>query len=279
MDSLRSGEHRLDAMDRSSFELHRTDIRNSDEVAAVMAAVNPDVVIHLAAIHFIPECEAQPNLAVSTNVTGTVNLLSAMSAGRRFINLSSAAVYAPGNDSLTEGSSPTGPVDLYGLTKLHTEAFTRYLSHRHGFTGWSIRMFNVIGSGETNPHLVPEVVSQLKRGATSLRLGNIAPRRDFIDVHDVVAGLLRLCAADADALTATGGILNLGSGHAHSVADVIAQIRQVSGLQFNVLRDPSRERSVDRPLLLASTESLRRALDWVPETPFSKSVQRLWTDS
>ena len=279
VDTLRSGQHRLDSMDLSAFALHRVDIRDADRISALVASIQPDLLVHLAAIHFIPDCEADPALAVSTNVAGTANLLSAMPRGGRFINLSSAAVYAPTAHPLIEGESPVGPVDTYGLTKLHAEAYTRYLSEMRGFTGWSIRMFNVIGAGETNPHLVPEIVAQLKGGATSLRLGNTSPRRDFVDVYDVVEGLLRLCAADARALESTNDILNLGSGCAHSVGDVIAEIKGVSGLEFGVLRDPARVRSVDRPLLVASTDAMRRALDWAPATSFAASVQRLWRES
>ncbi|MDB4916841.1 MAG: NAD-dependent epimerase/dehydratase [Gemmatimonadetes bacterium] len=279
VDTLRSGEHRLKTMDRSAFALHRVDIRDADGIASLMASIQPDVVVHLAAIHFIPECEAHPALAVSTNVTGTVTLLNAMPAQGRFINLSSAAVYAPSSHALTEGVSQVGPVDTYGLTKLHTEAYTSYLAGLRGFTGWSVRMFNVIGAGETNPHLVPEIVSQLKGGARSLYLGNTSPRRDFVDVHDVVEGLLRLCDADAAALDATDQVINLGSGCAHSVTDVIDEIRNVSGLEFDVVRDPSRTRAVDRPLLVASTASLRSALGWAPESSFTASVQRLWRES
>src|SRR4051794_32601677 len=91
LDSLRSGEKRLDKKDCSSFALHRVDIRDTERVATLIGRIRPDVVVHLAAIHFIPECEANPSLAVATNVTGTVNLLCAMPAGGRFINLSSAA--------------------------------------------------------------------------------------------------------------------------------------------------------------------------------------------
>src|SRR3979411_1209723 len=93
LDNLACGESRLDYMDRSKFSLHRCDVRDSETVEDVMRKVNPEVIFHLAAIHFIPKCEAEPGDSNSINVSGTINLLNAAPTGSYFVFASTAAVY------------------------------------------------------------------------------------------------------------------------------------------------------------------------------------------
>ncbi len=52
----------------------------------------------------------------------------------------------------------------------------------------SFACFNVIGPGETNPHVLPEIVAQLKAGRTRLQLGNLDAKRDYVHVQDVARG-------------------------------------------------------------------------------------------
>ena len=279
LDNLRSGRHRLWGMPASRFTLHEADIRDAESVRRVVRATKPDVIAHLAAVHFIPECEAEPDLAVSTNVLGTVNVLSAAPRGSRVIAISSAAVYAPAATPLDEATTAVQPMDVYGWTKAQGEEWTRYFAARSGFEGWSVRLFNVIGPGETNPHLVPEMVQQLREGAATLRVGNIDPKRDFIDVGDAADGLLRLALAPAGALgQESGGTVNLGTGSAHSVREILDCLAAVSGKSFTIETDPARVRAVDRPVLLASTARLRQVVGWAPSTPLRETVARIWAE-
>jgi hypothetical protein len=64
VDNLRFGRLRFEAGELRAIAVHRADIRDRRALAEVMDAARPEVVIHLAAIHFIPECEADPGLAV-----------------------------------------------------------------------------------------------------------------------------------------------------------------------------------------------------------------------
>ena len=73
----------------------KVDIRDPAAIREAIDEFRPDTVVHLAAIHYIPECDADPPLAVSTNVTGTVNVLAACPPGTRFVFASSGAVYEP----------------------------------------------------------------------------------------------------------------------------------------------------------------------------------------
>ena len=273
LDNLACGEHRLAHMETAAFTLHRADIRDRDAVERVMRAVDPGIIFHLAAVHYIPACEAAPGDAIGINVAGTVNLLEAAPRGARFVFASTAAVYAPSEAAHVETEKP-GPVDIYGFTKLHGEHFVRYYAGQGKIAARIVRLFNVVGPGETNPHLVPAIIRQLGEGATRIHLGNLFPRRDYIDVADAAAGFARL----GDAAGEPGSVVlsNLGTGVTHSVGDVVETIARAAGVPLEIVQDPARMRSVDRPVLEASTAVLRALTAWVPQTSLERSMQSAW---
>lgn len=273
IDNMASGEHRLKPMDTSRFTLHRIDIRDQGAVADAMSSVAPTTIFHLAAVHYIPACEAAPGDAISINVAGTVNLLNAAPPGSTFVFASTAAVYAPSASAHLE-SEPTGPVDIYGYSKLHGEHFVRYYAQQAKVRARIVRLFNVVGPGETNPHLVPAIIRQLGEGATRVQLGNLFPRRDYIDVADAARGFILLAGAEQ----ADGGVLvsNLGTGVTNSVGEVVELIGKAANVPLEVVQDASRVRAVDRPMLEASTQRLRALTAWSPQTTLRASMQRAW---
>lgn len=80
-DRLRYGMPDWLASPPEGVRLSQVDIRDAAAIRGVIEEFRPDAVVHLAAIHYIPECDADPPLAVSTNVTGTVNVLAACRRG------------------------------------------------------------------------------------------------------------------------------------------------------------------------------------------------------
>ena len=274
IDNLDSGAQRLQMVPLNAFQLHVVDIRDRDAIAKAMAKIQPDVVYHLAAIHFIPLCESDPGNAVAVNVSGTVNMLDATPKGARFVFASTAAVYAPEDGAHIEGKSVEQPMDIYGWTKYHGEHFVRYYHESDKIDGVIVRLFNVVGSGETNPHLAPAIIEQLDQGDTNVKLGNLFPHRDYIDVSDAAEGFQRLGAA-------TGGgngplLSNLGTGRSREVGDVVKLIAKAANIDIRIEQDAARVRAVDRPMLKASTERLKSLTGWVPATELDQSMANAW---
>jgi UDP-glucose 4-epimerase len=166
-------------------------------------------------------------------------------------------------------------MDIYGLTKLHGEHYVRYWSKERNLRSAIVRMFNIIGPGETNPHLLPAILAQLLQGRRTLGLGNCHPKRDYIDVSDAAAGVasvaLQLCAAAPGTDT-----VNIGTGVGHSVYDVVHAFERVIGESIVVETDATRMRAVDRPFLSASIEKAQKAYGWSPTLTLDDSLGRLW---
>ncbi len=188
IDTLRYGDWRFTVSERDRLRLETCDIRDDAGMRHLMADFVPDVVVHLAAIHYIPECEQDPVQTVSVNVLGTLNLLQACPDGCRFVLASSGAVYQPEDLPHREDLSAVGPSDIYGYSKLQSEDYVRHMAAKRELRAVIVRLFNVIGPGETNPHLFPELVAQLKAGRTFVELGSLSPRRDYISVRDAARG-------------------------------------------------------------------------------------------
>ena len=273
LDNLASGAHRLSQIPLDKVTVHVCDLTDRHAVEKVTKAVRPTCVVHLAAIHFIPACEADPGWAAAVNVTGTVNMLKATPAGATFVLASTAAVYAPEDIAHEERRSATRPMDIYGLTKLHGEDYVAHFHRTGALNGVIVRLFNVVGPGETNPHLAPAIIRQLTDGNRQVGLGNLFPKRDYLHVFDAAEGVLRLSRMPrGDAPT----ICNLGSGQAHSVEAMVRAIGAAAGVDLDIRQDPTRVRAVDRPMLLASTDRLQELTGWRPTRTLEISMSDAW---
>lgn len=236
------------------------DVRDALRVRDTVAGVKPDWLIHLAAMHFIPDCLARPRETMDVNVEGTRHVLDACrhAAVGHVTFASTAAVYAPTDLPCVEDITPLQPMEVYGESKLAAE---RVLGVFHGDTGIPVtilRMFNAIGRRETNPHLVPEIFEAL-RTSDVITLGNLEPRRDYIDSRDVADAILSVAGAP-------GGIqvFNVGTGVAYSVRELVDRLEGWLGRPLTVHQDPARMRPTERQLLVADIDRIRRATQWTP---------------
>ncbi len=276
MDNLRYGKFRFNEPERSRFAFFETDIRDAAAVARALAEFRPDRIVHLAAIHFIPECEKLVDDAIGINTLGTANLLKHAAEGTRFVLASTAAVYAAEDTPHREASSALGPMDVYGLTKLHAEQYVSYFARERKLDGRVVRLFNVVGPGETNPHILPAIFAQVLKGARTLRLGNCHPRRDYIHVKDVADGFAAV-ALNGPAQQGTDTV-NLGTGQAHSVYDVVEKLGLLVGETLRIEQDPARMRASDRPFLAAAIERIGQSYGWTPRFTLSDALRDLWNN-
>lgn len=231
-------------------------------LSSLLAEHDPYAIVHLAAKHYIPECNKHPYETFRVNVLGTQRLLAAVNELpnlERFVFASSAAIY-PAHTEPLEETHPPAPLDIYGQTKLLGEKLVRLFSHETGVSSPIARLFNVYGPGETNPHLIPDILEQAHDKGVKIELGNLTPRRDFVHVEDVVEGLITMLESFQ------GGVrtFNIGTGETYSVRDVVEILGNVLGEEFVIGQDESRIRESDRPHLEADIQRIKRELDWSP---------------
>lgn len=228
------------------------DILDRNALRAAMTASSPDVVFHLAALHFIPFCTEHPVETLRVNADGTFAVLdAAVEAGADVaVVASSGVVYPSVDDPLTEDLERTPP-DIYGLSKLLTEEVTKYVASTSSMKCVAARLFNTYGAYETNPHLIPHLMDSLRRGGP-IPLGNIYSKRDYIYVEDVADLLLRSALSAADAYT----VVNVGTGVEYSAEELVETLGRLLGRSLTVDVDPDRLRPVDKMHQRADTTRL-----------------------
>jgi UDP-glucose 4-epimerase len=258
-------------------EVRRGDIRDGAFVEAVLNEVRPETLFHLAAIHYIPDCERDPVECVSVNTVGAMSVLEAcarMEQPPLCVLASTAAVYAPATAAHRETDAP-GPVDVYGFSKLWLEQIAALYTRKHGLRIWLARLFNVYGPGETNPHLIPSLIDQALTGGV-LQVGDLSTRRDYVHVRDVAGALAKMGAAPPGD---GGSCVNVGTGRAVGGGEVVDVLAAALGRPIQTATDVSRLRRIDRPIMLSDPSRAAELLGWRAQIPFEKGMRELVDES
>lgn len=235
-------------------------------------------VLHFAAAIVAPESVFLPLKYYGNNTRNTLNLLQACvkHGVERFVFSSTAAVYGmPENDYALEESA-TVPINPYGTSKLMSEWMLRDSAAAHGFKYAALRYFNVAGAdplarmGQRTPeatHLI-KVSCQAALGmrpkvaifGTDYNTPDGTGIRDYIHVEDLAAAhLAALAYLDKGENSVT---VNVGYGAGSSVREVVALVKKVSGIDFEVTEEP--RRPGDPAMLVAGVEKIKSLLGWQP---------------
>ena len=237
---------------------------------------HPEAVLHFAAWIEAGESMLVPEKYFRNNSASTLTLLESMMANgvNKLIFSSTAALYGEPERIPIQEDDPLKPTNAYGESKLLVERVLSWFHRIHKFRYASLRYFNAAGSNgrsgelhEPESHLIPLVlqVASGKRDHVSI-YGTDYPTsdgtcvRDYIHVDDLAAAhVLALEALDKhDKL-----IYNLGNGTGFSVRQVIEAARRVTGKNIKVVEGA--RRAGDPAVLVASSEKIRRELNWRPK--------------
>jgi UDP-glucose 4-epimerase len=226
-------------------------------------------------LHFIPAAMRNPGLAVSLNVHGTQTLLSACRESKvsRFWFSSTADVYKA-SDQAHHESSPIGPFNIYGVTKWMGEQLVQLEAGMRPDCHFIIgRLFNLYGPHETNPHILPEVINQIRssNGNVVLRLGNVTPKRDLVPIVDAARAVIAVLEKSAPGVTT----VNVGTGVTVSVQEVVERIGTILGRPIRIEIDPAKVRAVERGCLQADVKALRSLIGWAPDGDLTRGLREL----
>lgn len=250
------------------------DILDYECMTATMRDWQPDVVFHLAAIHYIPYCNAHRREALRVNVEGTQSVLDACWDTRveRVIAASTAAVYGISDRPNLEADCPA-PVDVYGASKWFDELLIQQFCQDTGISCLVARLFNVYGPNETNPHVIPEIVQQAVSGY-DIELGNLDVCRDFVYVKDVAQAFIAM----ASARDASFDVFNVGTGHEYSARDIVRVCEIILQRKLHARSVAARRRTIDRPHLLADCAHIQRIIGWQPRYDLQAGLAELLQD-
>ena len=285
-EQLLSAGHRVTIIDNLSHgyrqavpkgaELVVGDLDEKEKLAELFRSHDFEAVLHFAAFIEAGESMKFPETFFRNNTANALTVLEAMLAARvnRFVFSSTAALY--GNPARTpiQEEDALQPTNAYGESKLLVERMLEWFHRIHGLRYASLRYFNAAGAaapdrGEAHQpesHLIPRIMKVALGQQKHIEIfGTDYPTpdgtcvRDYIHVSDLAAAhLLAL-----NALERSGRLIyNLGNGQGFSVREVIEGVRRVTGQPIPVVESPRREG--DPAVLIASSEKIRRELNWKP---------------
>jgi len=252
---------------------YKLDILNRNSLNEAIEKIDPNWIIHLAAIHFIPYCNQHPFKSSSINIEGTINVIKAARSLKNLEKMffaSTAAVYPICEDAIPE-TQQTNPLDIYGLSKLAGEHLMNEFHLQTSIPTIICRFFNAFGPNETNLHLIPEIQRQVNSGQRTIELGNLDPKRDFIHTYDMARAISMLL----DKFDSGIDVFNLGRGQEYSVIDVVKEFENQLGEEITIKVDQSRVRKVERMHLLADISKLKSFISWEPEISLSEGIKTL----
>lgn len=214
----------------SSFD-RVADLTDATSVTEMVNDVRPDAVVHLAGIAFVGHGSVDDFYQV--NLLGTRNLMDALSKGghgkRGVVLASSANIYGNTRTSPISESTAPAPANDYAVSKLAMEFMAKLFATQLPVA--ITRPFNYTGVGQDVKFLVPKIVSHFRQRAQRIELGNLDVARDFSDVRDVAA----VYAALLDGRTIGGETVNICSGRAIALGDIIDMCSSITGHNLDVV--------------------------------------------
>jgi len=214
---------------------------------------------------------ARPDFDAAVNVVGTVHVLEAARACGAQVVFSSTggAIYGECTRPARE-DDPRQPLSPYGVAKLSAEEYLATWNRLHAAKHVSLRFGNVYGPRQDSGlegGVVAIFLERMARGEPTTIFGDGAQERDFVYVEDVAQAVL---AAAGNG----GGVYNVGSGEATSIAAMHELCRRVAGDGREPEYEPPRPGDLKRSVLDPSRAAAE--LGWVPETPLEDGLRRTW---
>jgi nucleoside-diphosphate-sugar epimerase len=224
-------------------------------------------VFHLAGKTFIPESWSHPFSFYRTNVLGTANVLEFCRKTGAGLTYVSSYLYGKPEYLPVDENHPVKAYNPYSHTKLVAEEICRYYRDQFSLGISILRPFNAFGPGQSGQFLIPELIRKMMDPQIAfIEVMDLRPKRDFVFIDDLVEALFL-------SMDGPRGIYNVGSGSSVSVEEVINNIKELTGIQKNVLT-----RKVERPMeifdLYADVTKISASLKWKMNVSFKEGLAR-----
>ncbi len=256
---------------------HPVDITNTAAMGAIVHAVRPDQVFHLAGAASVGHSFVDPAGTWHINVEGTRSVLDAV---QRHAPLAQVVVALSGDEygrvpldelPVTE-DTPLNPLNPYAESKVAAEHVCLEYRDTFGTRAVRLRAFNQLGPGQDERFVLPRICRQVAEVELAglkvcrLELGNLETRRDFLDVRDVVAAYVLLGdKGDPDQVYVAS------VGRSVPIRHLVDLVVEAARVDVQVISDPSLVREGEQPDLYAEPRALKD-LGWAPRIPLEQSI-------
>lgn len=270
------------------IELREVSCTHSVGINNVLADIKPDVIFHFERFTQPGHAWENSHDAFELNVSGTINLLKAVSQNQslaRVVVESSAAIYGhvAWEDLPLKESSPlrlnekSGPFEWSVVAE---EAYIRKFIIENNLDVVIGRSFNIEGPRRRTAFVTSDFASQIaslekeQQENSIIKVGNLAPYRDWTDVRDAVLAYYLLSQKGQK-----GQVYNIGSGEIKSINEILASLIGISQLKnYQIVVDAKKMRPTDIAMLQADYSKLKEATGWEPKITYAQMIRDILDD-
>ncbi len=244
------------------------DLRNGQRMQQIFHRLQPTHVFHLGAQSLPTVSWADPAGTFESNIMGSLHVFEAARHLKHppvIVSACSSAEYGnvpPSQIPVTE-EQPLKPLHPYGISKVCLDLLARQYCADYKIPSVNIRLFNTTGAGKTGdaPSDFVRQLVRIKKGQQRpvIEVGNLKPRRAFLDVQDTVNGFY-LAAMKGR----RGEAYNLCAEKTYEMGEVLRTAIRLSGVKPEIRPVDRLMRPSDEKIIFGSTKKLRRDTGWKP---------------
>lgn len=265
-------------LENTNAKVYDLDIMDKEAIASLLFEIRPDYIFHLAAQSSVGLAWKNPGLTIDVNIKGSINVMDAVRElfyKPRVLLIGSGEEYGhirPGETPITE-ENLLRPGNIYAATKACQNMIGNIYSKAYDLELMMVRAFNHIGPGQAPMFVVSDFckqVAEIEKGVREpvMKVGNLAAKRDFTDVRDVVKAYVKLIEAGK-----AGETYNVGCGSAKAIQEILDLIVSMSSSDIKVEIDPNKIRPVDVPIIEADITKIRELTGWEPGIPLEQTIR------
>ena len=265
-------------LEHERAKVYDLDILSKEAIVTLLLEIRPDYIFHLAAQSSVGLSWKNPGLTVDVNIKGSINVMDAVRElyyKPRVLLIGSGEEYGhirPGETPIREDNL-LRPGNIYAATKACQNMIGSIYAQAYDMQMMMVRSFNHIGPGQAPMFVVSDFCKQVAEIAKGLRepvmyVGNLAAKRDFTDVRDVVKAYVGLIQQGVP-----GETYNMGSGHAVEIRKILDMIISLSEKEIRVEIDPNKIRPVDVPIIEADITKIHELTGWKPQIELNQTIR------
>lgn len=265
---IRLKEYRLDQLQGfSNFSFYRTDIEDYGSIEDIFKDNRVNAVINLAARAGVRYSLIDPDVYLSTNTLGTLNILKLMYKYgiKKFVLASTSSLYAGQNMPFNEDLAVNTPISPYAATKKAAELMAYTYHYLYGIDVTVLRYFTVYGPCGRPDMSIFRFIKWVDEEIPIELFGDGTQSRDFTFVNDIAEGTKK-------AVKRMGyEIINLGGGKSPvSMNYIISLIEKELGKKAKIDQRPFHK--ADLTATWANIEKAGSLLDWKPVVSVEQGV-------
>ena len=272
LDDLSSGKEDNLAEVRNKISFIKGSITDLEAVRKAMQST--DYVIHLAARTSVPRSVKDPIDTNKINVEGTLNVLVAARDAKvkRVVFAASSSAYGETPTLPKVETMQPEPISPYGVAKYAGELYAQMFGRVYGLENVSLRYFNIFGPRQDpdSPYsgVLAKFCTAFLEKTQPLVFGDGEQSRDFTFVENAVAANLLACEAPS----ASGKVLNIGTGARVTLNQTLALLADISGNKLETKYEPPREGDIRDSQ--ADIAQAREILNYEPGVQFEDGLRR-----